>query len=179
MGWPLSKKKRGFDSGPGGSRERARISIWVWRHATSWEIPVRIPAGLTQRLDRLWEPTHPFQWVTQFCPGGKADGDEVKNRWSCTSAPPGCLEGMGRDSWAFYRRTGWNLVASRKMTMPVANRISTIRPVSSTYSESSFRRMKYEVKWLDNKYASYILFGTRILNQRTTGIRCTQLKPRV
>lgn len=156
------------------------MSIWVWRHATGWEIRVRIPAGLKQRLDRLWEPTHPpIQWVRQFRPGGKAAGAEIKSRWSCTSAPAGCLHGMGSDIWSFYRRTGWNLVASRKMKVPVVNRISTIRPISSTYSERSFRPMKYEVKWLDNKYDSFILFGTRILNQRTTGIRCTQLKPRV
>ena len=39
--------------------------------------------------------THPS---IQFCSGDKADGAEVKSRWSGTFAPPGCLEGMGRDS---------------------------------------------------------------------------------
>jgi hypothetical protein len=63
-----------FDSGSGDSRERV-WTMCVWRHCKCWDIRVRIPAGVTQHPDRLWEPTHPLiQWVTKFCPGGKADG---------------------------------------------------------------------------------------------------------
>ena len=51
----------------------------------------------------------PIQWVLGSFLGVKQPGSEtaqspsssaeVKNVWSCTSAPPICLEGVGRDQF--------------------------------------------------------------------------------
>jgi hypothetical protein len=68
---------------------------------------------LQNRPDWLWGPTSPiFKWVLAFFAEVKQQRHEVdhsspstdgvKNKWSYTATPPGCLHGMNRDTFTLH-----------------------------------------------------------------------------
>jgi hypothetical protein len=67
---------------------------------------------LQNRPDWFWGPTSPiFKWVMEFFAWVKqqdhaadhpSPSTDVKNKWSYTATPPGCLCGMNRDNFTLH-----------------------------------------------------------------------------